>query len=96
MHRLTLLQQVFDALVDVSHPLLLLSRRRSVDCEGLVRCLDEPPVPAGLLVRNVFQNHAFQRNDVLLVVLFLADQYVAVHHDVVEEEELPLLRLLSA
>lgn len=40
-----LFQQIFDALVDVSHPLLLLCSRGSVDGEGLAPCANQPAVP---------------------------------------------------
>lgn len=48
------------------------------------------------VVLQPLQLHLLQRNDVLLVVLLLHDHNVAVHEDVVEQEELPGLRSLAA
>lgn len=93
---LTAFEKLVDALVDVSHPLLLLSRSGSVHGKRLVRCFDEPAVATRVLIHNVFQCHTFQRNNVLLVVLLLVDDDVPVHHHVIEQEELSLFQLFTA
>ena len=90
------LDEVLDALFDVGHPLLLLGGRGGVHGERLSPRADQPAVHEDALVLQRPQLHLFERNDVLLVVFLLADDDVAVHQEVVEEEELPGFGLLPA
>lgn len=72
----------------MAHPLRLLCCCCGVDGERLSGCFNQPTVAQVPLVLYRVYGDALQRDDVLLVVLFLLDDDVAVHQDVVEEEEL--------
>lgn len=91
-----LLQQVRDTFADVAHPFRLLRCRGGVDGEGFGGRFNEPAVPQVALIIYSVYGDALQWDDVLLIVFLLLDDDVAVHQDVIEEEELPCFGLFAA
>lgn len=82
-------QQVRNTLADVAHPLGLLCCCCSIDGEGFGGRFNEPAIAQFALILHSVYGDALQRDDVLLIVFLLQDDDVAVHQDVIEEEELP-------
>jgi hypothetical protein len=92
----TLGQQVSDAFLDVSHPFLLFLVVGCVHSEALFSGANQPAVAVRSFIFQRLKLDLLQRNDVLLAELFLLDNNIAIHQDVIEEVKLAGLRSLAA
>ena len=80
----------------MSHPLLLLCCCGCINCKRLSPCADQPSILELSIILQGLQLDLLQWDDVLGVVLLLANDDAAVHKEVIEQKELTRFQLLPA